>query len=201
VDYRSHGGNRVRRRRRAGGAGGWAFLSDETGGTWSKVRRVPGVPAGSGLGVGSYADVPAIDSAVEEVSCTTGGFCGAAGEDVETYNGKAYQAVFLVNKAVTVPTSTSLRLSSAKATYGRERSERLTVAVSPRHGWTPAGTVTVKAGSVTVCVITLTSSPAGSCTLSAKKLKPGTYHLIARFPGGLGFAGSASASKTLTVVK
>lgn len=179
---------------------GWAFLADETGGTWSKVRRVPGVPAGTGLVVGPYYGVPAIDSLVTDVSCTTGGFCGTAGDDVETYNGKVYQAGFLVNKAVQATTTTALRLSAGRVTYGREQLEKLTITVTPRYGGTPAGTVSVKAGSATVCVITLKSRTA-SCTLAAKRLGPGTYHLVARYAGSALNAGSVSATKNLTIEK
>jgi hypothetical protein len=180
---------------------GWAFLANETGVTWSKARRVPGVPAGPGLVVGPSYDVPAIDSVVTDVSCTTGGFCGATGDDVETYNGKAYQAGFLVNRAVQAPTTTVLRLSASRVVDGREQSEKLTITVTPRYGGTPAGTVTVRAaGSATACVITLKTRTA-SCTLAARRLGPGTYHLVARYAGSALDGGSASAAKNLTIEK
>jgi hypothetical protein len=179
---------------------GWGFLADETGGAWSKVRRVPGVPAGPGLVVGPPADVPAINSVVTDVSCTSGGFCGATGDDVETYNGKAYQAGFLVNRAVQAPTTTVLRLSASRVADGREQSEKLTITVTPRYGGTPAGTVTVRAGSATVCTITLKTRTA-SCALAARRLGPGTYHLVARYAGSALDAGSASAAKNLTIEK
>jgi len=179
---------------------GWALLADETGGTWSKARRIPGVPIGSRLTVGYYSGVPALGSVVTEVSCTTGGFCGTAGDDVQSYNGKAYQAGFLVNKAVAVPTATALRLSAGRVRYGREQSEKLTITVTPKSGGTAAGIVRVTTGSVTVCVITLKSRTA-SCTLAAKRLRPGTYHLVARYTGSALDAGSASAAKNLTIEK
>jgi hypothetical protein len=56
----------------------------------------------------------------------------------------------------------------------------------------------LKAGSTTVCLITV-SSGHGTCTLSAKALKPGTYHLVASYPGNAIYLASASASKTLNV--
>jgi hypothetical protein len=180
---------------------GWAFLADETGGTWSKARRVPGVPTGPGMVVGPSYDVPAIDSVVTDVSCTTGGFCGATGDDVETYNGKAYQASFLVNRALQAPTTTVLRLSASRVTDGREQSEKLTITVTPKYGGTPAGPVTVRAGSATACVITLTKTRTASCTLTAKRLGPGTYHLVARYAASALDAGSASAAKNLTIEK
>jgi hypothetical protein len=49
-------------------------------------------------------------------------------------------------------------------------------------------------------VITL-SSGKGSCTLSAKRLKVGTYRLVATYGGSTNFKGSTSAKETLTVVK
>jgi hypothetical protein len=39
------------------------------------------------------------------------------------------------------------------------------------------------------------------CALTAKEFKPGTYQLIARYPGKGGFTGSASAPRTLKVAK
>jgi hypothetical protein len=96
--------------------------------------------------------------------------------------------------------TTRLSLSASKITYGHEQSERLTATVSPQFSGTPGGKVTVKSGSKTVCTITL-SSGKGSCKLSAKKLKAGTYHLSASYPGGTDFAKSASATRKLTVRK
>ena len=74
------------------------------------------------------------------------------------------------------------------------------MAVSAKTGGPPAGTVTVKAGSATLCVITLRSGP-GSCTLTARVLRPGTYRVTAAYPGSPDFAPSVSPAKTLTVVK
>jgi hypothetical protein len=67
-------------------------------------------------------------------------------------------------------------------------------------GSTPTGTVRVKQSSTTLCVIKL-SSGKGSCTLSAKKLKVGTYHLVATYGGSTNFKGSRSAEETLRVVR
>jgi hypothetical protein len=41
----------------------------------------------------------------------------------------------------------------------------------------------------------------GSCTLTAKQLKPGTYRLTASYPGKGGFTSSASAPRTLKVAR
>jgi hypothetical protein len=100
-----------------------------------------------------------------------------------------------VNKA---KTATSLTLAKPAVTYGHETAENLTVAVSHLGGIYADGKITVRAGSRTVCLVTL-SRGHGSCTLSAKALKAGTYHLVASYPGNAYYLASASASKTLKV--
>jgi hypothetical protein len=95
---------------------------------------------------------------------------------------------------------TALSLSAARVTYGHEQAEHLRVTVTPQYSGTPGGKVTVKTGTITVCTISLASGK-GSCTLTASKLRPGTYTLVAAYPGSGDFTGSASARKTLTVVK
>ena len=104
---------------------------------------------------------------------------------------------FTVTKATT---KTRLALSKSSVTFGQEQAEHLSVAVAPQFGGTPAGTVTIKAGTRTVCTIRLKSGK-GSCALTAKELKPGTYQLTASYPGKGGFTGSASAPRTLKVAK
>ena len=98
------------------------------------------------------------------------------------------------------PTSTSLALSPTAVRSGHEQAERLTVRVKPAFGGTPAGAVTVKAGPVTVCTISLKGGK-GTCTLGASKLRPGTYKLVARYGGRSPYAASASAKRTLTVTR
>jgi hypothetical protein len=107
------------------------------------------------------------------------------------------------SKTLTVtpePTSTTLSLSAARIKAGHEQAEHLTVRVRPQTSGTPAGKVTIKAGSATLCVITLKGAR-GSCTLTASKLRPGTYKLTARYSGRTPYAASASTKKTLTVTK
>jgi hypothetical protein len=89
-------------------------------------------------------------------------------------------------------------LSATKLTYGREQSERFSVTVSPQHVGSPAGTVTIKTGAVTLCTVTLTDGKS-SCRLSSKDLKPGTYKVVARYKGDVDFAGSTSKPASLTV--
>jgi len=94
-----------------------------------------------------------------------------------------------------------LKLSVAKSTYGKEGAERLSVKVSPEFAdSTPSGTVKVKESTRSLCTISL-SRARGSCTLSARRLSAGTYHLVARFHGGTNFSPSASTKETLLVVK
>jgi hypothetical protein len=131
-------------------------------------------------------------------------------------NGTAYSfTVAAVNAIGTGPSSAvsnsvipakasseiALKLSAKKLTYGNEQTERISVAVSPQHsGAMATGTVTIKTSATTLCVIKL-SSGKGWWTMSAKKLKPGTYHLVATYSGSKNFKGSTSAKETLIVVK
>jgi hypothetical protein len=97
--------------------------------------------------------------------------------------------------------STILKLSTTKFTYGDEQTEHLSLTVSPQFpGSTPTGSVTIKESSTTLCTITL-SAGKGSCSLSASRLSAGTYHLVATYGGSTDFDGSASAKETLSVVK
>jgi hypothetical protein len=97
-------------------------------------------------------------------------------------------------------TKTVLKLSAAKVTYGDERVEQMSVTVSPEFtAPAPTGKVTISDGKTTLCVLALLSDK-GSCSLSSKELKPGTYHLVATYGGSSEFTGSF-ATETLTVVK
>jgi hypothetical protein len=89
-------------------------------------------------------------------------------------------------------------------TYGKERAERLTAAVTARYGGPPGGKVVIKARkgtnpAITICTITLASGK-GTCVLAARQLKTGTYTLTARYLGATDFARSAATAK-LTVVR
>jgi Bacterial Ig-like domain (group 3) len=119
------------------------------------------------------------------------------GGAIQFLGSKSGTLTFTVAKAAT---RTGLALSAGKITVGHEQAERLSVGLAPQFGGVPAGTVTVAAGSTTICVITLKAGK-GSCTLTASKLKAGTYHLVATYHGGTDFKGSSSGAKTLTVVR
>ena len=106
---------------------------------------------------------------------------------------------FTVGKATSM---TALKLSAAKVTYGHEQAEHLSVTVSPQYsGSRPTGTVRVKEASTQLCAITLSSSGKGSCTLSARQLRAGTYRVAATYGGSTRFTSSTSTMATLTVVK
>jgi hypothetical protein len=96
-------------------------------------------------------------------------------------------------------TTTGLALAKTAITYGHETVEKLTASVSHAGSVYPSGTVEVKSGASIVCTITLANG-AGSCTLTANRLIPGTYHLVAVYLGNANYLPSASAAKTLTVV-
>ena len=93
---------------------------------------------------------------------------------------------------------TTLSLSSVKVTYGSERSEKISVKVTPQYTGAPGGTVTVKANGATLAVIRLKSGT-GSYTLSPKRLAAGAYSLAATYSGNAEFGHSASGKRSLTV--
>ena len=49
--------------------------------------------------------------------------------------------------------------------------------------------------------LTLSKTGTGSCTLTARQLKAGSYTLIATYGGSADYSTSASPSKTLKVLK
>ena len=107
------------------------------------------------------------------------------GGGISFQTSQSFTQTITVTKATT---KTALALSKSSVTFGKEQAERLSVAVAPRFGGTPAGTITLRSGK-------------GSCALTAKEFKPGTYQLTASYPGKGGFTGSASAPRTLKVAR
>jgi hypothetical protein len=164
-----------------------AFVADETAGVWGQAEEVPGTGA---LNAGGFDQV-------NSVSCASDGSCGAGG----SYTTVAITTqAFVVDKSVTEPTSTTLTLSASGVIYGDEQGEMISVTVSAGSAGTPGGTVTIRSGTASVCVITLASGT-GNCSLTARKLGAGTRQLVATYGGGIGFGGSASATEALTVAK
>jgi hypothetical protein len=163
----------------SGGAA--AFLAEEIRGTWTAARPIAG-----NLNAGNEA-------AALAASCARPGNCAAGGSYTDAHgNGLPFVA------DESTVTSTALSLSVGKVTFGREQTGRFTVHVMPRTGGTPTGRVTVRAGSATLCAISLRAGK-GSCTPAATRLRPGSYKITAAYPGDAAYSGSASASTTLAV--
>jgi Bacterial Ig-like domain (group 3) len=90
-----------------------------------------------------------------------------------------------------VAATVTLNLSAAKVTYGHEKTEKLSVRVTPP---STTGTVTISYGTAALCSIKL-SAGKGSCSLSNAQLTAGTYSLVASY------AGKQSAQQLLIVAK
>jgi hypothetical protein len=176
------------------------------------VSVTPGIPGSTPTGVVrvSYSSTTlcAITLSGGAGSCTLSARKLPGGRYALTaiYSGSIdFNSSASANEGLTVSKETSkvaLKLSSSKVTFGHEASEHLSVKVSPEFaGSLPSGKVTVKISSKALCVISLSSSGTGSCTLSAKKLSAGTYGLVASYSGSSDFGPSAATEETLTVVK
>jgi hypothetical protein len=155
-----------------------AFVVNEVNGSWGNAIQVPGLPALPSSAQGS------------SISCAAPGNCAVGGEN----NGRAFVA------DQSTVTSTALTLSAATIRTGHEQAEKISVQARPRTSGTPGGTVTVKAGSTTACVITLAGGK-GTCTLKASQLRAGSYQLTARYSGSQVYGGSRSAARKLTVTR
>ena len=131
------------------------FVLGEAGGRWAVAAAMPGA---GGLNTGGNAQPWG-------VSCASAASCSAVG----FYSTAAGELGFLASGALPQTASVALALSATRLTYVQEQRERFTVKASPQHSGVPAGTVTVRAGSTGLCVITLRSGK-GGCTLSARKL-------------------------------
>lgn len=163
-----------------------AFVAAEINGTWGGAHRVVVPSIGSDAGQ------------VTAVSCGAVGYCSASVFNNRLVGGPQVQAVFVVNEATA--SATGLALSTAKLTYGHENAEHFTITVTGWRSLTPTGTVTVNAGNATICAVTLRDGK-GSCTLTAARLKPGTYSLTARYVGSVGYLSSTSPAKTLKIAR
>jgi lipid-A-disaccharide synthase-like uncharacterized protein len=98
-------------------------------------------------------------------------------------------------------TKTSLFLSASSIKHGSEKKLKVSVKVAAQFSGHPAGTVTILAGKKVVCRAKLAKGK-GSCSPSSNTLlSPGTYSLVASFPGSKGSAASKSGPKTLVVKK
>jgi hypothetical protein len=61
--------------------------------------------------------------------------------------------------------------------------------ISASVGGIPTGTVTIKIKSTVLCTIRLANGT-GSCTLSARRLNPGSYSLTASYGGSTYYTGT-----------
>ena len=168
--------------------------------------RSAGTPSGQVIVASGATTLCKITLAAGTGSCapTAAKFAAGLVKVTASYRGSfAFGASLSAPAAFTVVkagTTTSLRLSAARVTYGQEQAEKLALAVSPRHGDGVAGRVAVKVGRTTVCVITV-KSDSGGCILTAKELPAGTYRLTATYRGSTDYASSASAKETLVVAR
>ena len=162
------------------------WSASERGGKWANAQPLIGL-----------ISLNAGESQVNGLSCAHVTSCGMVGYYTDS---KGRQQPFVALGAIAASTEITEKLSAHTVVYGHEQAEHLAVAVAPQYGGVPAGTVTVAAGTATVCVIRLKAGK-GSCTLTSARLKPGTYHLVASYHGGTDFTGSSSPPATVVVVK
>jgi YVTN family beta-propeller protein len=102
------------------------------------------------------------------------------------------------SKAATV---TSLSLTQASVEYGSEQNQTANVAITSAGGGViPSGSIAVKSGMTVVCTATITNG-AGSCSLAATAVKPGSRSLTAYYTATTHFGASKSTAASFTVVK
>ena len=120
---------------------------------------------------------------------------------VGDYSGKGYSPAQSGPVSVTVvkaSTQVALSSSSPQVTFGDEQAARLTVKVTATKAGVPTGSVTVHAGTTTICTIKLVQG-AGSCTLGARQLKAGSQSLFANYSGDAAHFNSGSDPEKITV--
>jgi hypothetical protein len=153
-------------------SGKWVpFVADETDGTWGTAQPVAG----------------AAQLQMQALSCSSPLSCVAGGDG------------FLVEKSTARRTTLTLSVARASVSYGGEQTEKVSVAVTADAG-TPPGTVVVRAGSGTLCDITLVGGH-GGCAVSSRRFAPGKVVLGATYGGAPGFTASLPATATFTVVQ
>jgi hypothetical protein len=138
-----------------------------------------------------------------EGGCTDAKPALPAGKDTltATYRGNEFYVAARGTAAVAVKraaTSTALTLSKATVTYGHESAEKLTVKVTHAGRGYATGKVAMRAGKTAVCTITLDKGT-GSCALSSKRLKDGSYKLVAAYAGNGDYTPSTSPGQGLKV--
>ena len=160
------------------------FVAGETNGAWAAAHVPSGIATLNAGGLASF----------NGLSCSSASSCALVGDFTKTSNS---QGAFTLAEIPLQPTATTLAYMPVSVRFGSETAEHLSVTVTAQAGTAP-GKVTVASGTKVVCTIALTAGK-GSCTLTAKQLPVGTYHLVATYPGAFGFAKSVSGSKKLVV--
>jgi hypothetical protein len=160
------------------------LVAGEANGSWAAA----GVPGGmAALNTGGVAEFRGL-------ACSSAANCALGGDYATTSDN---QGAFTLAEIPLQPTTTALGYTPTSIHFGQETAEHISVTVTAKAG-TAGGKVTVASGTKVICVITLKSGK-GACTLTAKQLPAGTYHLVATYPGAFGFAKSVSGSKKLVV--
>jgi hypothetical protein len=159
------------------------FLAEETGGAWTGGPTRVSLPQAT-----------ASTSLIGDLSCVAAGYCTATAYDKYPEFSVGKPTAFLIAEGAA--SSTALTLAKSALTYGAEQAETLTVTVDGP----PAATAVVTAGTTALCTVHLTASgTAGTCTLTAQALKPGSYQLTASYQGSPVYLDSQSVPATLTV--
>jgi len=162
------------------------FVLTEANGTWGTARELPG----------SAALNQKLFARLLTVSCASAGNCAVGGFYMD-----AHGAIRALVADLSTVTSARVALSAATVRYGHEQTERISVRVTARTGGTPGGQVSVATGRQVLCVIKLAGGK-GTCTLPAKRLRPGHYQVSAAYGGSKTYASSSSGAKAaLTVVR
>lgn len=94
--------------------------------------------------------------------------------------------------------TTKVSLSPSSVVYGHEQTAKFSVTTAPEFAGTPTGIVTVAAGTLTLCKVTL-SAGKGSCSPLSSALVAGTHSITATYPGSSDFGASTSGVAKLTV--
>ena len=201
----------------AGAPGGPGSLAATPGPHQATVSWLQ--PNDNGAAITSYTVTPYIGSvalAAERILCPVS--CGGARVTTMVTGlipGKTY--TFRINatnrvgtstpsvpSAPVVPTkstsSTALSLSLSSLVFGHEQLEVFTVAVQTGAGSPtgPTGTVAVRSGTTTLCIIKLPMARL-TCSPAAKALAVGSHAIVAVYVGDANFNGSASPGKVLVV--
>ena len=114
---------------------------------------------------------------------------------------------FAASKSPAVPlkvtkeaTKTTLAVSTSAPRFGHEKSLVVTVTVTAQYSGTPAGTVTITAGKVTICRGKALSKGKATCSPPGNTTLPkGTSSLVASYSGNADFAASKSTAKSIRV--